>query len=297
MNGFDEGYLTHRITEEAVSFIRRHTSRPFFLYVAYNAVHAPAQAPKEDVKRQTGDETRDTLMAMLKHLDDGVGQIVGTLKGEGLFENTLLFFLTDNGGSAAMHANNAPLRGFKQQDYEGGIRVPFIVSWPAALPRGTTCDVPVCSIDVVPTALAAAGIPRPADRVLDGNNILPALQGETNRVHEHLFWSSGGREGKWAVRSGRWKLVGQKDLVELFDLEADLGETTDLSQDNPQKVAELTRLHDAWLDQMAEPAHGGPKRWSPGVQPRVKRSKQEKARQRDQRKRERAPKRGQAGNR
>ena len=292
----DKGYLTDRITEEAVSFIRRHQDERFFLYVAYNAVHAPPQAPEEDIKHETGDEIRDTLMAMLKHLDNGVGEIVGALKRENLFEDTLLFYLTDNGGAAAMHANNAPLRGFKQQDYEGGIRVPFIVSWPAQLPRGTACDVPVFSIDILPTALAAARVSLPTDTVLDGKNILPALKGQVDQVHDHMFWSSGGREGKWAVRSGKWKLVGQKDLLELFDLEADIGETTDLSKQESQKVAELTRLHDAWLEEMAEPAKGGGKRWSPDVQPRVRRSKQEKAQQREDRKRQRALERNPAEN-
>jgi len=281
----DKGYLTDRITEEAVSFIERHKDRPFFLYVAYNAVHAPPQAPKDEIKHETGDEIRDTLMAMLKHLDDGVGQIVGTLKEEGMFDNTLLFYLTDNGGSKAMHAVNAPLRGFKQDDYEGGVRVPFIVSWPAQLPGGTTCDAPLLSIDLLPTALAAAGIPVPADTVLDGKNILPALKGEVNKVRDHMFWSSGGIQGKWAVRSGKWKLVGLKDQVELFDLEADLGETNDLSKKHPETVAELTRLYDAWLAEMAPPASGGPKRWSPEAEAdaaarKAKKRKRQKSRDR-----------------
>ena len=132
----EEGYLTTRITEEAVDFINRHKAEPFFLYVAYNAVHAPPEAPEEDIKQVTGDDTRDTLMAMIKHLDMGVGEIVNSLKKHSLFDNTLLIFLTDNGGSGTMHANNAPLRGFKQMDYEGGIHVPYIVSWPAELEGG-----------------------------------------------------------------------------------------------------------------------------------------------------------------
>ena len=274
----DEGYLTDRITEEAVSFIERHKEKPFFLYVAYNAVHAPPQAPEDEIKDVTGDRVRDTLMAMLKHLDGGVGRIVATLKQEGLFENTLLFYLTDNGGAAAMHANNAPLRGFKQQDYEGGIRVPWIVSWPARLDGGATCDVPICSIDVLPTALAAAGVTPPDDVVLDGKDILPALEGKTDRLHDHLFWSSGGREGKWAIRSGKWKLVGQKGAVELFDLEADLGETTDLAEQRPKKVAKLTDLHEAWLEEMAAPLHGGGKRWKARAGSRTKKKEERRSR-------------------
>ncbi|HUS92798.1 MAG TPA: sulfatase-like hydrolase/transferase [Phycisphaerae bacterium] len=258
----DKGYLTDRITEEAVSFIRRHKERPFFLYVAYNAVHAPPQAPAEEIRKETGDEVRDTLMAMIKHLDDGVGRIVGELERAKLFDDTLLIYLTDNGGSKAMHASNAPLRGYKQQDYEGGVRVPFVVSWPKRLKGGTTCDVPVWSIDILPTALAAAGLPLPTKRPLDGRDMLPALTGKLDKLHDALFWSSGGWEGKWAVRSGKWKLVGQKDRIELFDLDADVGEAADLSGRNPEKVAELTRLHDAWLARMAAPLSGAPKRWS-----------------------------------
>ncbi|NQT16916.1 MAG: N-acetylgalactosamine 6-sulfatase (GALNS), partial [Planctomycetes bacterium] len=161
----------------------------------------------------------------------------------------------------------------KQQDYEGGIRVPWIVSWPARLTGGATCPVPICSIDILPTTLAAAGVPAPDDTMLDGKNILPALERETDTLHEHLFWSSGGREGKWAVRSGKWKLVARKDLVELFDLEADLGETTDLAERSPRKVVKLTRLYDAWLDQMAEPLHGGGKRWDPNAPPSKRKKK------------------------
>jgi arylsulfatase A-like enzyme len=203
---------------------------------------------------------------MLKHLDDGVGRIVGTLKQENVFDNTLLIYLTDNGGAAAMHANNAPLRGFKQQDYEGGIRVPFVVSWPKRLSGGTTCDVPVFSIDILPTALAAAGVAVPADRTLDGKDMLPALTGRVDSLRDRMFWSSGGSEGKWAIRSSRWKLVGQQAEVELFDLEADLGETTDLAAKHPEQVAELAGLYDAWLAEMADPASGSPKRWSPDAE-------------------------------
>ena len=258
----DEGYLTDRITEEAVDFITRHRKQPFFLYVAYNAVHAPAQAPEADIQNETGDELRDTLMAMLRRLDSGVGEIVTTLEEAELFDNTLMFFLSDNGGSKAMNADNAPLRGFKQNDYEGGVRVPFFVSWPERLPAGSTSDVPVMSIDILPTALAAAGIAPPEDRILDGRNMLPALLGEDDSLHEHLYWSSAGESGKWAIRSGQWKLVAIKDQIELFDLDDDVGEEHDLAEMYPERVAALTVEHSRWLDEMAEPQNGAPKRWS-----------------------------------
>ena len=273
----EEGYLTTRITEEAVGFIERHKEEPFFLYVAYNAVHSPPEAPEDDIKNVTGDETRDTLMAMIKHLDMGVGEIVSSLKQHDLFDNTLLIFLTDNGGSGAMHANNAPLRGFKQMDYEGGIHVPFIVSWPAQLEGGKKCNVPMWSIDLFATALDAAGLPLPKDKPLDGKSILPALQGKTDQLHDELYWSSAGEKGKWAVRSGTWKLVAEKKRVELFDLEKDISETTDLAAQHPQVVARLTDKYNAWLDEMAEPLSKQSKRWSPETAaPTKKLSKEEK---------------------
>ncbi|MEM6279232.1 MAG: sulfatase-like hydrolase/transferase [Verrucomicrobiota bacterium] len=290
----EEGYLTTRITEEAVDFISRHREDPFFLYVAYNAVHAPPEAPEEDIKPVTGDETRDILMAMIKHLDLGVGEIVSSLKEHDLFDNTLLIFLTDNGGSSAMSADNTPLRGFKQMDYEGGVRVPFIVSWPAQLEGGVECDIPLWSIDLFATALDAAGLPMPEEKSLDGKSILPALRGETDKLHDELYWSSAGAKGKWAVRSGNWKLVAEKNRIELFDLGKDLSETTDLAKKHPKVVSELTGKYNAWLDEMAEPVSNQPKRWTPeGEAPEgkvsedTKMTKEEKKAAREKKKAER----------
>jgi arylsulfatase A-like enzyme len=258
----DKGYLTTRLTDEAVAFIQRNKSRPFYVHLAYNAVHAPAEAPEEDVKKyNTGDATRNTLMAMLLHLDAGIGRVVQALKDEGVFDHTLLFFLTDNGGSKAMNANNAPLRGFKQQNYEGGIRTPFIVSWPAKLAGGGRCDVPVFSLDLLPTVLAAAGVTTPPEKPFDGKDLMPALRGETKSLRENFFWSEGGATGEWAVRSGNWKLVANPQRSELFDLTTDPAEKTDLAGKNPEKVKELAALYDAWLEEMAAPASGQPKRY------------------------------------
>jgi arylsulfatase A-like enzyme len=218
----------------------------------------------------------------------GVGEIVGSLKEHDVFDNTLLIFLTDNGGSGAMSASNAPLRGFKQMDYEGGIHVPFIVSWPAQLEGGKTCDVPMWSIDLFATALDAAGLPAPEDKALDGKSILPALKGETEKLHDEFFWSSAGEKGKWAVRSGDWKLVAERNRVELFDLEKDLSETTNLAAKHPKVVSELTEKYNAWLDEMADPVSGQEKRWNPdGGAPGKKMSKKEKKAAREKEKAER----------
>jgi len=258
----DEGYLTHRLTEEAVAFIQRQQNQPFLLYLAYNAVHAPKQAPSADIARYQKrypyiSETRAILMAMLYHLDQGVGKVVQTLKEEGLWENTLLFFFTDNGGAKAMEANNAPLRGFKASNYEGGLRTPFIVSWPQRFPGGRSINTPIISLDVLPTVLDALHISPPNDPAFDGKSLLPLLRGETQSHHNHLFWSSGGEKGQWAIRSGDWKLVGARDQRELFNLTTDPAEANNLALQQPDRVEALTQRHDAWLEQMADPLKKG----------------------------------------
>jgi arylsulfatase A-like enzyme len=257
----ETGYLTDRLGEEAAAFITRKKAQPFFVYLAFNAVHAPLQAPDDEIaKFDTGSTDRNTLLAMGKRMDDAIGKVVATLKTEGVWENTLLFFISDNGGPLAQSANNTPLRGGKHQDYEGGIRVPFLVCWPAHLKAGESQAV-VSSLDILPTALTAAGVALPADKPLDGKNLLPVLRGEAAPEPRNLFWCSGSEEGWWAVRSGDWKLVGEKARVSLFDLSKDASEQHDLAAQTPDKVAELTKLHDAWLAEMPEPSQAGAKRF------------------------------------
>ena len=261
-----QGYLTTRFSEEAVAFIDRHKAEPFFLYLAYNAVHAPAQAPQADIDRIRREhpglsEARVILMAMLHHLDLGVGAVVNQLKATGAWENTLLFFLTDNGGPRGMEASNAPLRGYKASLYEGGIRTPFIVSWPARFQGGRVLDTPVISLDLLPTALEAIGAAPPAGTVFDGKSLLPLLTGKSTRHHDTLYWSSGGLNGEWAVRQGDWKLHALRDQRELINLAADPAETKNLAAQHPEKVKQLTALYEAWLEPMAEPITGGSKRW------------------------------------
>jgi arylsulfatase A-like enzyme len=278
----DSGYMTTRLTEEAVAFIQKNKAQPFYIHLAYNAVHSPAQAPAEDIARVRKQfpeltEERAILMAMLHHLDLGVGQVVNTLKKEGVWENTLVFFLTDNGGSRAMGAVNTPLRGAKQQNYEGGIRTPFIVSWPAGFKGGRIVTTPISSLDILPTALDAAGIPLPVDKPLDGKSLLPLLTGKTREHVNTFYWSEGGE-------AGGWKLVQQRGqaTVELFNLADDPAESKDLAQKNAPKVAELSGLYDTWLAQMAEPLSGAPKRPGTKAAGGAKRSKEERRKDRDE---------------
>ena len=263
----DDGYLTDRLTEEAVAFIDRNQESPFFLYVAYNAVHAPPEAPEATIARYRKkfpqlSEKRAILMAMLAHLDDGVGEIVAKLKREDLFENTLLFFLTDNGGSRGMGAVNTPLKGFKSSLYEGGIRTPMIVSWPAKFAGGRSVETPVISLDILPTALEAVG-ELTTDSKFDGKSLLPLLSGERMDHHETLYWSEGGESGEWAVRRGDWKLHAMKGKMELYDLGADPGEAKNLVGKRPDTVRALASAFDRWIVEMADPINGGKKRWEP----------------------------------
>jgi arylsulfatase A-like enzyme len=216
---------------------------------------------------------------------------VATLKRENAWENTLLFFISDNGGPLAQTANNTPLRGGKHQDYEGGIRVPFLVCWPAKLKPGESQAV-VSSLDILPTSLAAAGIEVPTDKRLDGMNLLPILQGHVPVPERNLFWCSGSDEGWWAVRSGDWKVVGDKARLSLFDLSKDTAEAKDLSKTEPNKLAELTRLHDAWLAEMPNPMKAGNKKWTPGAPEKSKKNTREQKRKArdEERKKKQTPK-------
>jgi arylsulfatase A-like enzyme len=227
-------------------------NEPFFLYLPFNAVHWPMHAPKEDIERfDTGDENRDILMAMLHRMDAAIGAVLDTLRQTGVDENTLIFFFSDNGGAKKNSSDNGPLRDYKGSSYEGGVRVPFIVSWPGELPQGTVCREPVISLDILPTICAAVGVPLPDDRVYDGRNMLPMLRGETTEpLHEALFWD--GAETHWGVRMGKWKLVHtRKEAFELYDLEADTSETNNLAEKRPEIVEQLKRKYLEWRSKMA----------------------------------------------
>jgi arylsulfatase A-like enzyme len=185
------------------------------------------------------DEKRRTFAAMLAAMDDNIGRVLDTLRKLELEENTLIFFLSDNGGPTSQTTSgNAPLRGLKGQVWEGGVRIPFLVQWKGHLRAGKVDDRPVIALDIYPTAIAAAGEKIPTDWNLDGVNLLPYLTGEqTGRPHETLYWRIG---AKHAIRQGDWKLVWERELPRpaLFDLTSDIGEQTDLADKMPEKVVE-----------------------------------------------------------
>ncbi len=248
----DTGYLTDNLAREACSFIKDKAKRvnPFFLYLPFNAVHMPLQAPEKDIAMfNTGDSKRDIQLAMLHRMDVAIGEVINTLKKEGVYENTLLFFLTDNGGAKVSRANNLPLRDFKHSVYEGGLRVPFIVSWPQKLNPGV-CDIPVISLDILPTICAVLNIKLPSDRIYDGKNIIPAISGES--IHENLYFD--GNEGYWAVREGEWKLLlSKKGELELYNMHKDEVEKDNLASLYPKIVERLKDKYEKWSSEMGKP--------------------------------------------
>lgn len=242
----ETGYLTDNLGREAVAFLARNEKNPFFLYLAFNAVHAPMQGKPELIRRyDTGKPQRDILMAMLESEDNAIGKVLDELKKRKLERNTIVVFVSDNGGARANSSDNGPLRDFKQSVYEGGIRVPLLISWPGRLRENTVSREPVMFLDIMPTIAAATGASLPSGNNLEGKNLLPLLTGKASGpVHDALYWD--GADEKTAVRAGRWKLVNNRGKVELFDLDSDVGEKTDLALQQPQLVAQLQQRFQIW---------------------------------------------------
>jgi arylsulfatase A-like enzyme len=255
----EKEYLTDAFTREAVAFISKHKSEPFFLYLPYNAVHTPMQAStkREDRFSKIEDKKRKTFATMLAEMDDGVGRILDELHKHELEENTLVVFLSDNGGpTKANTSRNDPLNGHKAQVAEGGIRVPFLIQWKGRVPRRKVYKEPVISLDILPTAIAAAGAKPSPDAKLDGVDLIPYLTGDkSGEPHEKLFWRFGAQQ---AVRAGDWKLSKQgAGQPKLFNLSTDIGEKTDLADKEPGKVKELEAAYKAWNSELKAPLWGG----------------------------------------
>lgn len=282
------GYLTDVLAERAADFIKRQQSQPFLLYLAFNAVHTPMHASDQYLARfqHIADQQRRTYAAMLSAMDDGVGKTLAALREASLDESTLVFFFSDNGGptmagTTINGSSNAPLRGSKRQTWEGGIRVPFIISWKGQLAQGTTDSRPIIQLDVLPTALAAAGLEIDPTWKLDGVNLLPYLTGRlAGPPHESLFWRLGDNV---AIRKGDWKLIRTSEGplrganpdslsalsgAELYHLADDIGEQRNLAAAHPEKLQELAAAWRRWHRELAKPLWGPGTDRAAGIPPR-----------------------------
>jgi arylsulfatase A-like enzyme len=255
-------YLTDAFKREAVAFVERHRAKPFFLYLAFNAVHTPMQATDAGLTRFTTipNPQRRTYAAMMASMDDAVGAVRAKLRELKLDENTLVFFVSDNGGptmpgTSVNGSVNTPLRGSKRTTLEGGVRVPYLISWPGRIPAGRTFDHPAIQLDFAPTALAAAGVEVRPDWRMEGVNLLPYLTGQNaGRPHVALYWRFG---QQMAVRHGDFKLVrydaaadggppGTATPPRLYNLASDIGEATDLTEREPTRVKDMQATWTTW---------------------------------------------------
>ncbi len=242
-------YLTDDTGNESVDFIRRHRDRPFFLYASFNAPHGPLQATEEDLAlyAHLPDILRRTYAAMIHRLDVNVGKIVSELKTQGLYDNTVIVFLSDNGGPIGNDNArlNAPLRGSKGILLEGGIRVPFTMTWPREIKGATSYAQPVSALDLVPTFVALAGGQTKPEDKLDGVNILPYVQGsEPGRPHDGMKWRFTISAG---IREGDWKLIRLPDrLPMLYNLGDDIAELNDVADQNRDRVVRMLKTLGDW---------------------------------------------------
>jgi len=286
-------YLTDRLTDESLKLIERSRDEPFLLYLSFYAVHIPLEAKQELIERYkakaqrlglgekphfltderwpktaAGDEKwRATLKtrilqdhavysAMIESVDQNVGRVMSKLDELGIADNTIIFFMSDNGGLATAEGQptcNLPLRGGKGWLYEGGIREPMIVKWPGVARAGGTCEEPVISTDFYPTMLEMAGLPLKPQQHMDGESVVPLLKGAGGLRRKAIYWhyphysNQGGKPGG-AIRSGDFKLIEfyEDDRMELYNLRADLGEQHDLAAEMPDKAAELRQMLHQW---------------------------------------------------
>lgn len=250
----EPGYLTDLVTNYGITFIKKHQAQQFCLYLAHGAPHYPYQGRQDPAIRQAGgqrpgreaSDVERRYKEMIEVMDEGVGRIVSTLKGLGLQENTMVFFLSDNGPTGrviSLFNSTGPLRGSKGTVWEGGHRVPAVASWPGHIPVGRVSHETAMGMDLLVTMASLARAPLPTDRPVDGVDLSPVLLGKGSLAPRTLFWRAG--RGKVA-RRGPWKLLVQGQKAQLFNLDDDIGETRDLGQAHPEVLAELLKTLEAW---------------------------------------------------
>jgi arylsulfatase A-like enzyme len=246
-----EGYLTDVLAEKATDYIRKERGKPFLIYWAPNAVHTPMHADTADLAKFRG-HPRQRLAAMTFALDRAVGELVSTLKATNQYDNTLIFFMSDNGGAHDNESINLPLKGYKGNQYEAGHRVPFIVSWPKAIKGGQKFDGLSSTLDIFTTILDAAKSNINLEKPLDGVSLLPYLQGQKKgNPHTYLFWR---KDAFAAIRYNDYKIVTANELgSRLYNLKSDLGELTDLQLTNKPVFDEMNKKFKSWETNMIEP--------------------------------------------
>lgn len=253
-------YITDAFSREAIRNIKDASAKkkPFFLYLSYNAPHVPLEAKAEDLKvfANIKDKDRRTYAAMVYAVDRGIGQIVKTLKETKLFDNTLIVFMSDNGGNFDHGANNYPLKGTKGDTWEGGYRVPMFFYWPKKIPAGQRFDYPVSSLDLYPTFVNLANTTLPKGKILDGKDIMSHLIGGTDPHKDEMIYALRYREGYSDVggREGDWKItrMGNEPWA-LFNITGDIGEKKDLSGKYPELLKKMVDKTEKWTQSFVKP--------------------------------------------
>jgi len=237
-----EGYTTDLLTDETLTYLDRRAKadKPFFLCLSYTAPHTPLIAPEKWIARyqdKTEDRVRRTYAAMVACMDDGIGRVLNRLDDLGMAENTLVFFLSDHGGTPRLGADNSIFRGQKGTLYEGGVRSHLIARWPGRISSGSKTNALGAGMDLFVTILKVAGANVPKDRVIDGRDFMPCLTSDAPSPHEFLVWRN---KRSWACRQGPWKAVGiMPGRTELFNLDEDPSESVNVAADHPKLVAQL----------------------------------------------------------
>ncbi|MCA8968156.1 MAG: sulfatase-like hydrolase/transferase [Planctomycetes bacterium] len=258
------GYVTDRLGDAAVRFIEEEAKRegePFFLFVSFTSPHGPLQPKDEDYELLSDieNERRRKYAGLVRSLDDNVGKILAALREHDLDTKTLVVFTNDNGGQTQTGAINTPLRGRKGMLLEGGIRVPLAMRYPGHIEKGSVLEVPVISLDLLPTFVTLGGGEVDPEWKLDGTDVSPWLLGtRTEPLTRDLFWRAGGSSGEGALRRGRYKLHRPKRdaAFALYDLEGDIGETRDIAEDNAELVTRMAERFQTWDAQLVEPLWG-----------------------------------------
>jgi arylsulfatase A-like enzyme len=267
----DKGtYCTDLFEREAIKVLEENVDKPFFLYLPFNAPHYGSNQHKDDPRYpvqatqeyldmypeafEAGNFSRQGNMASITDMDNAIGNILQVIKDAGKDNNTLVIFLSDNGGSGS--SDNHPLRGGKSNFFEGGIRVPCIIKWPEKIPGDQVIDNFLSSLEIFPTILSVTGIDVSDGLILDGFNMMPVLSGENSSLErEEMFWEA--RE-KYAARVGNWKLVDNIDNKGFYDLSKDISEETDLTDLMPDKFDEINNSFNTWKKEMANTDPRGP---------------------------------------